>query len=176
MAQKVEIIQYNDVSLDGYIAGADDDTSWIPECGGQEFEEVVSNNEVILMGRRSYEFAVIEEMFPYDCSLNLIMTHDEEQLENDDNDGVIFTDKTPEEVVELIGELGFNSVFLMGGGQLNTSFLEANLIDEIILTVHPIVLGDGIKLYEGLESIVNFDLISQKDLVEGSRVLKFVAK
>lgn len=170
---EVKITQYNDISLDGYIAGINDDTSWIPECGGEQFHKIVSENEVILMGRRSYEFAVAENVFPYNCALNLIMTHDVQQLQQGEKENIVFSDGSPEEVVNLIKDKGYKKVFLMGGGRLNAAFLNVDLVDEIILTIHPIVLGGGTKLYEGLVDRKNFALVSQKSLSGGSQVFTF---
>ncbi len=168
----IKITQYNDISLDGYIAGVGDDTSWIPDCGGEQFHKIVSENEVILMGRRSYEFAVAENVFPYNCDLNLIMTHDIQQLKMG-KENIIFSDGSPEDVVNIIKNKGFKKVFLMGGGSLNAAFLNADMVDEIILTIHPIVLGGGTKLYEGLVDKKNFILVSQKSLSGGSQVFTF---
>lgn len=173
---EVKIIQYNDISLDGYIAGINDDTSWIPECGGEQFGKIVSDCEVILMGRRSYEFAVAENMFPYDCALNLIMTHDAQQLQLGEGEKIVFSSGSPQDVINIIKSRGYKKVFLMGGGKLNSTFLNSGLIDEIVLTIHPIVLGGGTKLYDGLDTKHNFVLVSQKSLSGGSQVFTFKAK
>lgn len=169
----IKITQYNDISLDGYISGVNDDTSWIPDCGGEQFHKIVSENEVILMGRRSYEFAVVEKVFPYKCALNLIMTHDIKQLKQREKENIIFSDGSIEEVMDIIKNKGYEKVFLMGGGRLNAAFINANMVDEIILTIHPIVLGGGTKLYEGLVNKKNFVLVSQKKLSGGSQVFTF---
>ncbi len=169
----IKITQYNDISLDGYISGVNDNTSWIPDCGGEQFYKIVSENDVILMGRRSYEFAVIEKLFPYDCALNLIMTHDIQQIKQKERENVVFSNGSPEEVVSIIKNKGYKKVFLMGGGRLNASFLNADMVDELVLTIHPIVLGGGTKLYEGLVNKKNFVLVSHKSLSGGSQVFTY---
>lgn len=173
---KIKITQYNDISLDGYISGINDNTSWIPDCGGEQFYKIVSENDVILMGRRSYEFAVIEKLFPYDCALNLIMTHDIQQIKQKERENVVFSNGSPEEVVSIIKNKGYKKVFLMGGGKLNAAFLNADMVNELVLTIHPIVLGGGTKLYEGLINKKNFVLVSQKSLSGGSQVFTYKVK
>ncbi len=57
------------------------------------------------------------------------------------------------DVVKLMDELykrGIKRVLLEGGGHLNKSMLEANLIDEIYVSVAPVVIGDGVNLVEGI--------------------------
>ncbi len=57
------------------------------------------------------------------------------------------------DVVKLMDELykrGIKRILLEGGGHLNKSMLEANLIDEIYVSVAPVVIGDGVNLVEGV--------------------------
>jgi len=57
------------------------------------------------------------------------------------------------DVVKLMDELykrGIKRVLLEGGGHLNKSMLEANLIDEIYVSIAPVVIGDGVNLVEGV--------------------------
>lgn len=167
MPKSINVTQYNDVSLDGYIAASGDDTSWIPDVGMGQFEKVLTENEVILMGRRSYEFAVKEGVFPYQCALNYIVTHDQDLL-GKSTEKIVFSDKGPQDVLSDIGKRGFANVFLMGGGLLNGSFLMEDLIDEIILCIHPIILGGGVKLYEGLQKKLELKAISAEEFDGGS--------
>jgi dihydrofolate reductase len=174
MKSSVYITQYNDISIDGYIAGPNDDTRWIPECGSAQFSKILSENEVILMGKRSYEFAVLENTFPYDCKLNLIMTHDPNLTEKTEIPKIIFTDKSPQDIVKLIADQGYTKVFLMGGGKLNASFLAAGLIEKTILTVHPIALGAGTKLYEDLPQRFQLkERLKIENLSGGSYVIEY---
>jgi len=173
MPKSSYITQYNDVSLDGFIAAPGDDTSWIPDVGMGQFEKVLSDNEVILMGRRSYEFAVKENVFPYQCALNYIVTHDQDLL-GKSTEEIVFSDKGPQDVLFDIEKRGFKNVFLMGGGLLNGSFLVEGLIDEIILCIHPIVLGGGTKLYEGLKKQVSLKRTFLEELSGGSMLCRYV--
>ncbi len=70
-----------------------------------------------------------------------------QDIENKWGNNVLITDKSPKDIIDLLEERKFNEVFLAGGGQLNSSFLKENLVDEIYLDVEPIVFGKGIKVF-----------------------------
>jgi dihydrofolate reductase len=168
-----KITQYNDISLDGFIATLDDDTSWIPKSGMIQFEKVLSKNDVVIMGRRTYEFAVKEKVFPYPCKINAIVTHNLTLIKKNGNSNILFYNLTPQKIIDSLSEQGYKNIFLMGGGKLNTSFLKAGLIDKLILTIHPIALGKGISLYEGLNNHFMFKKLSTKSLQGGSYVVEY---
>ncbi len=157
---KVKI--YNAISIDGFIATPSHNTEWVSDTDWEEFSLQVRNSRAIIMGRKTYE--VSGEDFPYDCELNVVMTSNDELLDKKEEEGIWFTDARPKEVLEEIESLGFSETLIIGGGKLNGSFLKAGLVDEIILSVHPLVLGKGIKLFEDEEFSLQLELI-------GSRVL-----
>lgn len=63
--------------------------------------------------------------------------------------------------------MGHTEILLIGGGTTNGLFLKDNLIDEMFLSVHPIILGDGIRLFEGVEKILKLETLGAKILSEG---------
>lgn len=65
---------------------------------------------------------------------------------------------------------------LIGGGTTNAGFLEASLIDEIILSVHPMTLGQGIPLFKGNEVEQHFDLVDVNKLSEGLVQIRYAVK
>jgi dihydrofolate reductase len=71
-----------------------------------------------------------------------------------------------EEIIEAIKQKGHDKALLIGGGTTNASFLNANAIDEMILSVHPLILGNGIKLFESKEVEIKLSLISEVKLEE----------
>ncbi|MDQ3098234.1 MAG: dihydrofolate reductase family protein [bacterium] len=59
---------------------------------------------------------------------------------------------------------GFTELLIIGGGIVNSAFLKENLIDEIFLSIHPTVLGDGIKLFSSCEITASLKLLDYKQL------------
>lgn len=154
------------ISIDGFIAGPDDDTSWVSATDWENFNWLIKECGAIVMGRRTQE--VSGDDFPYKGALNIVMTHD--PLLVRDEDQVIYTDKSPVEIVEMLQQRGHESLLIIGGGIANTSFLEAQLIDEVFISVHPIILGKGIPLFSETDTRIKLKLAGveqlQEDLVQ----------
>lgn len=165
---------YMAVSVDGFVAKNNDDTSWVSNTDWDNFRSFIKEAGIIVMGRKTYE--VSGDDFPYENALNMVMTSNKTLLSKQQKD-VLFTDKKPAEVVKLAKEKGFGKLLIIGGGKLNASFLEAGLIDEIILSVHPILLGQGIKLFDSKETDIKLNPFSVKQLDEGLIQIRYeVAK
>jgi len=82
------------------------------------------------------------------------MTHQQKLLDKK-VDGAMFTNKTPQEVVSMAEEQKFKQIMLIGGMELVTSFMKEDLIDEIWLSVHPILIGNGLSIMDKFETFKN---------------------
>lgn len=145
---------YLAMSLDGKIAKPDDDVSWLDEVpnpnnsdyGYYSFYENIDN---VIMGNSTYRFIQNSGVeFPYKGKPCYVFTRDQSLINNEDVQFI------SQDVVEFVKDLRDNSdenIWLAGGGQINTLLSNADLIDELIIFVMPIVIGDGIPLFgEGL--------------------------
>jgi dihydrofolate reductase len=171
----MKISLYNAVSIDGFIAGENDNTSWVSDKDWEIFEKLVKEKKAVVMGKRTYE--VSGEDFPYPCELNIVMTSDEKLLKNDNgNDSILFTNKPLKQLIKEVEAKGFKELLIIGGGRLNASFLKENLIDEIIIDIHPIILGQGIKLFEGEDVNQILQLREIEQLQGGLLLVKYNIK
>ena len=159
-------------SIDGYVATKNDDTSWVSSTDWDNFRNLVKKSRCILMERRTYEES--GDDFPYDCELNIVMTSDISLTSRDKR--VQFTGKKPRQIIDFVKRKKFDTLLIIGGGKTNGSFIKEQLIDEIIVSVHPIILGNGIKLFEDMEKQVMLELTSQKKLNEGLVQLHYKVK
>jgi len=158
----MKVILYMAISTDGYIAKENDDTNWVTDTDWGVFSKIVKDAGCIIMGRRTYEAS--GDAFPYNCKLNIVLTSDKKLHKETSN--TLFTSKKPRQVIKIAEDKGFKKVLIIGGGNLNASFLKEKLIDEIYLSVHPKILVKGIKIFEGEEMDVNLKLLSVKKLTE----------
>ena len=146
MSGSRRIIVFIAASADGYIARPDGDVSWLdrgrpPEAyGTMEFMESV---DTILWGRKTYEKALaMAGGFGADVR-NFVFTHrpPEEPPPN-----VEFVDEPIGAFCDRLRAEPGKDIWLMGGGELIASFLDAGQIDELIVFLMPVLIGDGVPL------------------------------
>ena len=165
----MKVILYMAVTTDGFIAKKDDDTAWVSDVDWKIFTKTVKDSGCIVMGRRTYEVSGGD--FPYKGAFNIVMTKDL-KLESSNND-VVFTNKSPREVIKLAQDKGYQKLLIIGGGSVNGSFMKERLIDEVFIDVHPFVFGTGIKVFESFEGDVKLELVDSKNLDKGQVLLHY---
>lgn len=133
------------MTANGLIAAEDGDSSWTSEADEKSFAALRKKIGNVIMGRGTYDTLVGDSQFPFPDCLNVVMTR--EAPETETLKKVVFTDKSPEEVLQDLAAQGFSEALLAGGGDLNGSFMTDGLVDEIYLTVEPLAIGQGIKLF-----------------------------
>jgi len=168
----MKVILYMAMTVNGYIARENDETPW-SDIEWESFTEMIKKVGNYVMGRRTYETSLKAGVFPYPC-LSIVMT--KEPIENKWGDQVIFTDKSPQDVLKLLGEKGFDTAFVGGGGQINASFMKENLVDEIYLDIEPLVFGKGIKLFADADFEAKLELIGTQQLSENEIQLHYRVK
>jgi dihydrofolate reductase len=136
------VISYNVVSEDGYIADKNWDESFIPDSTWGEFIKLINDNDVIVLGRKSYDAMYrdyspqIVEEFEETTTKKVIVSRDPSlQLKS----GYIKAG-SPEEALRH-----GNKVLFSGGPSLNAVFLDRGLIDKFVRLIIPVKLGEGIK-------------------------------
>ena len=79
----MKVTIFNAISIDGYIATNEDDTSWVNDT--EYFEKEIKNNDAIIYGRRTYDDLVSLEYFPYEGIKNIIYTSAPNKYTNEEN-------------------------------------------------------------------------------------------
>ncbi|MBI2547683.1 MAG: dihydrofolate reductase [Candidatus Aenigmarchaeota archaeon] len=157
----MKVILYMAITANGMIAKENDDTRFISKTEWKSFDEMSKKIGNLIMGRRTYEISLAEGTFPYPDRLNIVMTN---RSTANKWEKVIFTKKSPKDVLQLLERMGFKTAFVGGGGTVNASFMEENLIDEIYLDIEPVILGKGIKLFADKKFESKLKLIGIKKL------------
>ncbi len=148
------------VSVNGYIARDNDDTSWVSKTEWDSYRRMAKKTGNIIVGRKTFQVAAKSGDFPFPNALNIVVS--EREIRNRWGDRVIFVTDPFEALAALKG--GFQTALVGGGGQLNTSFLRTGLIDELYLDVEPIILGRGLKLFRRGRFESKLQLIGTKKL------------
>lgn len=166
---------YIATSLDGYIADRNGGLDWLPAPSGDfGFEEFIDSVDALVMGRNTFEMVLKitnewfykKKVFVVSSSLKEIPKELEGKVE--------LLDLTPKEIVSLLNEKGYHDLYIDGGKTIQ-GFLKDDLIDEMIITTIPILLGGGSSLFGELEEPVSFKCIETK-LLAGTFVQSYFIK
>lgn len=148
-----KIVLYIASSLDGYIARTDGSLDWLnnhpnPDNTDYGYGEFLQSISAIVMGRITYE-EVIKFGIPWPYKgIPTYVTTSNEQLDITTPDTHRYSGDLSE-LSDSLKKMTNNDIWLVGGGKLVTHFLNLNLIDRIILTIMPVLLGEGILLFPG---------------------------
>jgi len=160
-------------SLDGFIAGSNDELDWLSGFDGARdtFTPFFASVGAMLMGRRTFDVVSrFEGEWPYGETPVLVATSRplETQREN-----VNAVSGSIENMVETARRAaGAKSVYI-DGGALIRSALDAGLVDDITVTVIPKVLGTGIPLFAGTSQQHDLELVSATELGGGLAELRY---
>jgi dihydrofolate reductase len=139
------------VSLDGFIEGPNGEYDWCFTDQDYGMSDFFKRIDAIFMGRKSYEMTKkIEGQNPWNGVRTYVVSNTVSKL--DDKDAVLISGKNLEKEVQKIRNSHGKDIWLFGGAVLTTVFMNLNLIDEYWLAVHPILLGSGKPLFQGIES------------------------
>ncbi len=142
---------YIAVSLDGKIAGKGGDITWLNEFSGGEnpdygYNDFLNSMDTTLMGNNTYrQLLGFGTDFPYRSKVNYVFTRNT-KLTEDGN--VKYVTGDPGSFVKEIKSVKGRDIWLIGGSEINTLLLNAGLIDQLILFIIPVVLGEGIPLFK----------------------------
>jgi dihydrofolate reductase len=157
------------VSLDGFIEGPNGEYDWCFTDQDYGLTDFFKGVDAIFMGRKSYEVSsTMEENNPWKGMKTYLFSRS--------------IDKSPANDVELVRSLDEakiimnkpgKDIWLFGGAELTTAFINAGLVDELWLSVHPILLGSGKPLFQNIDGRKNLKLIESKAYETGLVSLKY---
>ncbi len=150
-----KIILYIASSLDGYIARENGGIDWLPQLSDSGYDEFYKSIDTVIMGKKTYDQILTFGEYPYKNKKSFVFTRND-SLTKDEN--VEFASYVEEFTRKLISSSEGN-IWLVGGSELFSVFLQHKLVDEIILSVIPIVLRKGIPLFQNINQEVNLKLI-----------------
>jgi dihydrofolate reductase len=167
----MKTVLYIAISLDGYIAKKDGSLDWLttipsPENGDYGYAELLNNTEIIIMGRRTYDQIIgFDVEWPYAGFKTYVVTKNSEYKVRSP-DTYLISNNLKELVLQLKTSAK-KDIWLVGGGQLNTIFLNEGFIDKLIITVIPKIIGEGISLFSGNSQDSKWKLIETKTFDTG---------
>ncbi|MBS1994365.1 MAG: dihydrofolate reductase [Cyanobacteria bacterium SZAS LIN-3] len=160
------------LSLDGFIEGPNGEYDWCfndQDYGLTEFFEQI---DALLMGRKTFETLRSQGSDPFSAKRKYIVSS---QLTSVESNETILTGDFIDAIRGLTNEDG-KDIWLFGGAQLTDALLKEKLVDEFQLSIHPLLLGSGTKLFRGLDSRLSLELTNCKQYDSGLVQLFYALK
>jgi dihydrofolate reductase len=131
------------VTLDGFIEGPRGEYDWCLTDADYGMTDFLNSIDTVIFGGKSYR-QLLNFGPPYPEFNNYVFTRTETSTPYDNV--WLVSENIPEFVEKLKGQPGKN-IWLFGGAEIVQILLERDLIDQMILSVHPLLLGDGLSLF-----------------------------
>lgn len=174
-------------SLDNYIARKDGGSDWLH--WSKEVADISSKFmktvDVILIGRKTFEVMLGFGQTSYPGAKNYVFTRSKRKSaalrktlaaknKVDKNVELVTTDAV--KFVQTLKRKKGKGICLFGGGELAKSLFEADLIDEVVLNIHPVLLGSGIPLFHEMKKQIDLEFIDCKILKGGYLIVTYRVK
>lgn len=160
-------------SADGKIARENGETDWIqlgPESGFKTFYEEV---DTLLMGRVCFEKLLAKGPWPYSGKKTYVFS---KNLRNHFGSDIEIVTRDPGAFVEDFKLTQGRKIWLVGGAEIAKTLMRENLVDEVVLNLHPNMLGAGVDLFPlPLHSMI-WKLESSRELPDGLVQARYVLK
>lgn len=170
-----KVILYIAISLDGYIAKPGDDLSFLSVVQKDNedygYGKFIRNVDTVILGRRTYDWVMSQiTEFPYTGKDTYVITRTPRTALCRIK---FYSGKLKDLISALVNKAGKN-IFIDGGAQIVNSLLKDNLIDEFYISVIPVLLGEGIRLFENGRPEKKLKLIGAKQFEKGLVQLHYI--
>lgn len=159
LISKRKVFLYIAASIDGYIAGENGEMGWLNDFEGEGdngFSSFYQTIDTIIMGRKTYDslMTMVDE-FPHADKTCYIFSHSNGREEPH----VQFINQPVDHFINNLLKQEGSNIWLVGGSELLAEFLKEQLVDEMVITTVPIILGKGIPLFKKGVPETKFEVI-----------------
>jgi dihydrofolate reductase len=175
-------------SLDNYIARQDGGSDWLH--WSKEVAEIsakfMKTVDAVVIGRKTYEVMLGFGQTSYPGAKNYVFSRSKKKRDalkkslaakkkKADKNVEIVTEDATKFVRELKRKKG-KGIVVFGGGELARSLFEADLIDQVVLNIHPVLLGSGIPLFHEMKQQIDLELLDCQILKGGYLAVTYRVK
>ena len=150
-----KVLAYIASSLDGYIARENGGIDWLPETAESGYGAFYNSIDTVIMGKTTYDQVLTFGEYPYKDKKSFVFTKSSTQNKDKNTEFVSDVEKFVKDGFPRTGE----NIWLVGGAQIIASFLNQGAVDEIIISVIPILLGKGMPLFKNIENETKLELV-----------------
>lgn len=163
---------YIATSVDGFIARNNGGIDWLPNGEDSErsedygYQEFIDSVDALVMGRNTYESALSFDSWPYGEKPVFVLSSRKIDISDDIARNVESLCATPREVVSILSKRGFKHLYIDGGKTIQ-GFLSEGLIQQLIITKVPILIGTGIPLFSSLPRDIKLHHLETRQFENG---------
>lgn len=172
----MKVSVYIATSLDGFIAREDGGLDWLPGADpenqdesngeGYGYREFMDSVDVLVMGRKTFEQVLSFGTWPYENKRVIVLSSGDVTVPDELVSGIEVRSCSPCDLVEQLEADGANHVYVDGGNTIQR-FLSAGLIQQIIITRIPVLIGRGIPLFGLLDNDILLKHIETRPFPSG---------
>jgi dihydrofolate reductase len=149
---------YIGTSLDGFIAKTDGNIDWLTQYADEDavhaYEEFMNGIDAIVIGKGTFEKILTFPSWPYEKKAFVLSTS-LKQLPDKLKDKATLLSMKPKELLSYLSGMGFSGVYV-DGGKVIQGFLKEDVIDDLIISKVPVLIGNGIPLFGFLSADLKF--------------------
>lgn len=137
----MKVTVYMAQSLDGFIARDTGQEDFLSTLNWDTFERLAEETGCFVLGRTTYKTVKQWDNHSYidvDATRLVVTTNNEYSLD----DGYLRA-TSPKDALEKAKQEGYDEALIIGGPHLNQSFFDTNLVDELIININPVLIGEG---------------------------------
>ena len=155
-------------SLDGFIAREDGALDWLPggDVEDHGYHEFIASVDALVIGRKTFETVLSFSEWPYGSKPVVVLSSTPSRIVAPKGAVCEAIAGTPQEIVARLADRGMRDLYIDGGVTIQR-FLEAGLIQRVIITRIPVLLGSGIPLFGALSRDVRLEHVATRSYPSG---------
>jgi dihydrofolate reductase len=155
-------------SVDGFIARPNGELDWLPADGGEPhgYDEFMESVDALVIGRKTFETVLSFKTWPYGQKRVVVLSSRPVDFSAFRDAVVERMEGTPDEIVTRLAARGFHHLYVDGGITIQ-GFLRAGLVDRLIVTRVPVLIGEGIPLFGSLPRDIRLDHVATRHFPSG---------
>lgn len=167
----MKVIVYLASSANGIISNNKNVPDWLSQEYGQGFMEISQRTQAVIMGKTTYNILSPDNLPLKDTGSLVVLTHDTKATPSQAN--VLFASDSPKDIVEQLAAKGHTEAVIIGGTQTVTAFMQAGLVNEVILVVEPVLFGKGLPFMKETDAEYKLSLLEVEQLNDNTVKLRY---
>jgi dihydrofolate reductase len=165
---KMTVSVFIGASVDGFIARPNGDLDWLPADGGEPhgYHEFIASVDAIVIGRKTFEKVLTFEAWPYGDKRVVVLSRRPVDVSAASGGVVERMAGPPAEIVSQLATSGAHHLYVDGGITIQ-EFLRAGLIQRLIITRVPVLIGDGVPLFGSLQHDIRLRHVATRHYPSG---------